>query len=263
MKEKKILIRGIESNFKIKGEGKPLLILHGWGAGSDSWVEIIKRLSDKGYKVICPDFPGFGKSQTPPNSWSITDYVNWLSDFINYFNLDKSYLVGHSFGGRIAVKFSADYPEKIEKLILISPAGIKMKFSIKTLAVRSIAEFGNLIFNFKCLRMFKDIARGIFYVFLRKKDYIRAKGIMRETIKKVIEEDLSSKLSKINSNTLIIWGRRDKIIPIEYADTFKKNIKDSKLEILTGVGHNPHLEVPEKLSEIIIQFLPVKVEKGG
>jgi len=255
MSEKKILIKGIESSFKIEGEGKPLLILHGWGAGSGSWTEVIKRLSDKGYKVICPDFPGFGKSQTPPKAWSVSDYLNWLSDFTNHLNLDKFYLIGHSFGGRIAIKFAGKYPERLEKLILCSPAGIKMKFGLKTSLISLIAEFGKVAFSFKFLRIFKDTARGIFYVFLRSKDYVKAKGVMRETVKKVIEEDLSSYLSEINSNTLIIWGRKDKMVPVEYADAFKKSIKDSKLEILNGVGHSPHLEAPEKLSEIIIKFL--------
>ena len=252
--EKKVLIRGIESNFKIEGEGKPLLILHGWGGSSDSWLDISNKLTLKGYKIICPDLPGFGKSGIPQKSWSLTDYLNWTLDFVNYFNLDKFYLIGHSFGGRIAVKLAANYPQRLEKLILCSPAGIKIKLSLKTGAIRLIAEIGNYFFNLKYLRVFKDIARSIFYFFLRHKDYVKAKGVMRETMKKVLEKDISFCLSKINTKTLIIWGKNDKMVPIKYASIFKEKIKNSKLEVLASVGHNPHLEAPEELAELIIKF---------
>ena len=244
--------------FRSTGEGKPLLILHGWDSSSDSWIRVQEILSKKGFKVICPDFPGFGKSKTPPEIWRLDDYLNWLVEFINFLNLEKFYLLGHSFGGRIAIKLAAQYPEKIEKLILCDPAGLRIKPNLKRRIVLLVSSFGDAVFSLKPLRIFKDAARNIFYFFLRRTDYVRAEGTMREIFKEILKEDLLPLLSGINIKTLLIWGENDKLIPLKYASIFKANIKDSKFETLPKVGHNPHLEAPEKLSEIIIKFLQLQ-----
>lgn len=262
MLEKQTLINDLEVNFKISGEGKTspstgrqVLILHGWGGSSDSWIDVQNRLSSQGFKVICPDFPGFGKSKTPPKPWSVRDYMKWMVSFIDFLNLDRFFLIAHSFGGRIAVKFANNYPERIEKLILCASAGIKQNPSFKTRVLFWIAKTGNMLFTPKILRRLKDRARSIFYIFLRNRDYAKANSTMKKTIIKVLEEDLLPDLAGINAKTLLIWGEGDKMVPVKYAEIFRENIKNSKLEILPKISHSPHLEVPEKLSEIIIQFL--------
>jgi len=118
-----------------------------------------------------------------------------------------------------------------------------------------LAKVGNAIFTPKHLQRFKDSARNIFYIFLRNKDYVKANGTMKKTIKKVLDEDLFSDLAKIKTKTLIIWGAQDRMVPLKYANVFKKNIENSKLEIIPKAGHSPHLENPKKLSEIILEFI--------
>ena len=81
MTEKKLLINDLEANYKISGEGQLVLILHGWGGSSVSWLLVQKILTEKGFKVIIPDFPGFGKSTTPQKPWTVDDYVRWFKDF--------------------------------------------------------------------------------------------------------------------------------------------------------------------------------------
>jgi len=262
MTEQKILISGLETNYKIIGDentslpaSRQVLILHGWGGSSDSWIKIQKILAVQGYKVISPDFPGFGKSKTPAKPWDLDDYTKWLVDFIKFLKLKKISIIAHSFGGRVVVKFAAGYPKKINKLILCSPAGIKIKPDFKWRTALYFNSVGDAVFSLKPLKVFKNAARNLFYVFLRRTDYVKAKGVMRETMKKVLREDLSPCFSKINAETLIIWGKKDKMIPVKYSSAFKNNIEGSKLEILPRVGHSPHLENPEKLLEIITNFL--------
>ena len=255
MREEKISINGLEINFKIAGEGEPLLILHGWGGSSGSWIRVQEILSKNGFKVICPDFPGFGKSKTPLYPWSVTDYANWLAEFANSQKLEKFFIIAHSFGGRVAIRFATLYPEKIKSLILCASAGIKPKPGLKTRLIYRLAKIGNAIFTPKHLVRFRDGARNLFYVFLRHHDYAKAQGIMKETIKKVLDEDLLDDLPKIKTKTLIIWGSADRLVPVKYAHIFQEKIENSKLEILANIGHSPHLEVPEKLSEIIVQFI--------
>jgi pimeloyl-ACP methyl ester carboxylesterase len=254
MREEKVLVKGIETNYKIGGEGENFLILHGWNGSSDSWKKIIEILEIK-YKVVCPDFPGFGKTEIPKIPWSLNDFVEWLKEFTEKLNLKEFFLLGHSFGGRVAIKFSISYPEKIKKLILVSSGGIKQKWGLKEKIVFQLAKVGNAIFSKRPFFRFKDGARNFFYRVVRIKDYARARGIMKETMKKIVAEDLLPKLSKIQKETLIIWGEKDKILPLKYAFIFKENIENSKLEILPRIGHSPHLEDPEKLAEILISNL--------
>ncbi len=256
MEEEKILIKGVESNYRTIGEGNPLLILHGWGLGSsNSWLKIQKILSAQRFKVIVPDFPGFGKSQKPSIPWTVSDYVDWLKELIDYLKLEKLFIIAHSFGARVAIKYIAEDGEKVEKLVLCSPAGVKPTKTLEANLTFWISRIGNIIFDIRCLRKFKETIKRIFYLFLYKKDYVKAEGVMKETIKKILAEDLTPYLSEIEVSTLLVWGKRDKIVPLKYADIFNKRIKNSKLIIIPKVGHSPHLENPEKLLEIIIPFL--------
>lgn len=254
MLEKEIYVQNLKINYKVAGKGQPLLILHGWGSSSDSWEKVGKKLS-KEYKVVIPDLPGFGKSSLPQKAFSLKDYSDFVLKFTNKLKISTFYLLGHSFGGRIAIKFAILHPEKIKKLILCNPAGIKPKPGIKTRILFFISQIGNAVFSQRCLERFRDGARNFYYFFLKNKDYVKANGIMKETMKEIIKEDLLPKLSQILAETLIIWGEKDKILPLKYAFLFKEKIANSKLVKIPKVDHSPHIEVPEKLSQIIFNFL--------
>jgi len=221
MMEKKLLINSLEVNYKIAGEGPAILVLHGWGGSSNSWVKVQDILSDQGYQLICPDFPGFGRSTPPPEPWGIKDYADFVLKFTQRLGLENFFLIGHSFGGRIAVKFSVMYPEKIKKLILSNSAGIKPKPSLKLKVVWRVAKVGNVLLTPRHMERFKDGAKNVLYIFLRNRDYVKAKGVMQETIKKVLDEDLLPDLSEIKNKTLIVWGQKDKLVPVKYAYIFK------------------------------------------
>ncbi len=178
-----------------------------------------------------------------------------MDDFINSLSLERFFILAHSFGGRVAIKFAVSHPERINSLILCASAGIKPKPGLKTRITFWLARIGNAVFTPKHLKRFKNGARNLFYVALRNKDYVKANGTMKKTIKKVLEEDLISDLAEIKTKTLLVWGEADKMVPVKYARIFKDNIKDSELEILPKIGHSPHLEIPEILAEIVTNFL--------
>ncbi|MBU2578852.1 alpha/beta hydrolase [Patescibacteria group bacterium] len=231
---------------------KQILILHGWAGNSGSWKQVREILENNGYNVIVPDLPGFGDAPLPTKSWSVSDYADFIFRFIQPHNLDKFYLLGHSFGGRIAIKFSVKYPEKLKTLILVSSAGIKPKKTLWQKALFIVAKIGRR-FSFLPGHSF---LQKIFYKFIvRKKDYLKTKGVMRETFKKVIGEDLIPYLSQISTPCLLIWGEKDKMTPLSDAYLMKKKIQNSKLEIVPGAGHSIHLESPEKLVEKILKFI--------
>ena len=254
MEENEIIINEAKVNYKIAGNGETLLILHGWGGSSNSWLKVIEKL-EKDFKIVCPDLPGFGKSETPKSAWDLKDYANWLKKFTESLKLEKFFLLGHSFGGRIAIKFSIFWPEKVKKLILCNSAGIKEKQNLKEKIIFFLALLGNAIFSPKIFQRFKDKAKNLFYLFLRNSDYAKANETMKEIMKKVLNEDLLPELSFLKVETLIVWGEKDNILPLNHALLFKEQISNSEIKILPKVFHSPHLENPEKLVKAISQFL--------
>jgi len=255
MKEVTIFINGLKVSVKISGGGEPLLILHGWGSSSDSWKEVQRMLAQEGYKVIVPDLPGFGKSAPPPEVWGVKEYSDFLLKFIEKLGLSQFFLLAHSFGGRIAIKFANHHPERLRTLILCNSAGVKQPAGKKTLLVYLMARMGNIIFSQRPLKRFKAGMRNLFYTLIRNRDYVKANGIMRDIVRRVLKEDLLPELSNVKTKTLLIWGKRDRLVPVKYAYLFQERLENSRLEILPKIGHSPHLETPEKLSQIIANFL--------
>lgn len=256
LQEETLYLSDIKVNYKISGSGPLVFVLHGWGGSSDSWREVQKNLSLSGYRVICPDLPGFGKSSLPPASWGIKEYSHFVSQFIEKLRDGKKFfLLSHSFGGRIAIYFSSHNKQLIKKLVLVDSAGIGGNCSLKNRILFFLARVGNALFSENHLARFKEGVRNIFYFFLRRSsDYPSTKGVMREVFKKIISEDLTPYLSQISVKTLLVWGEKDKVVPLKYAYIFEKEVRDSKLVVIPKVGHSPHLEAPEELSKILIEF---------
>ncbi len=254
MKEEQTSISGLTVNFKVAGEGPVILILHGWGSSSDSWVTVQKVLADAGFTVFCPDLPGFGKSETPKTPWEVSDYVEWTLSFLDSRGIKEFFLLSHSFGGRIAIKLAAKYPERIRALVFCAAAGLKHKPDLKTQIIFFLSKIGSILLAPRIMNRVKDTARNVFYLFFRHRDYVKAPANMRETMKKVLAEDLLPYLPVITTKTLIVWGKRDKILPVEDAHIFNEAIRNSRLEIMGAADHSPHLQVPERLAELIMEF---------
>lgn len=241
--------------YNIFGEGETLLLLHGWGGSSESFLRVQEFLSTN-YRVIVLDLPGFGKSEEPKKPWNLDDYVEFLREFLSQMNIEKCSLAGHSFGGRIAIKFCAQYPEKIDKLVLIACAGIKHKKSLEEKATNFFANVGKKIFSLPILKNAYNPGRWVLYkLLLRRQDYYQANPLMRETMKLVINEDLKPLLSKIAAPTLIIWGENDEITPLEDARIMHREIQRSRLEIIKGAGHYLPRRNPEEIARLMKNFL--------
>lgn len=231
-----------------------LLILHGWGSNSERWQKVKELLEKEGIEVLIFDLPGFGKIFSPPNPWTRDDYIGWVFQKIKEKNWEKFNLLGHSFGGGLAVKIVANFSEKIEKLILLSPAIIQRK-SIKTHLFYWIAFLGKKIFSLPRLKIFFPLAQKLIYKLADARDYYLADSTMKETMKIIAKENLEIFLEKIKTPTLIIWGEKDDVLPLEDAYKLKERIKGAKLKIVPKAKHSPYLEAPEKLAEIISQFI--------
>lgn len=237
---------------------KTLIILHGWQSSKEKWQKVKELLEKDGIEVIVPDLPGFKPETELGRPWNLDDYVEWLKNFSQDKENEGFFLLGHSFGGRVAIKFSVKYPFLLRGIFLVSAAGIKKE---KTIFAK-IMELGGEIIRFLKIEEFPvtkelwQLFRKAFYRFiLRRKDYVRTSGNLKEMMKNVLEEDLTPLLEKINVPTYIIWGDNDAITPAVDAYLMNEKIKNSKMEMLVEIGHTPHLENPGLLVEKIKKHL--------
>jgi len=232
----------------------PLLILHGWGSNSERWQKVTEILKEKGVEAEALDLPGFGITPSPEKPWTREDYINWIFQKAKEKNWGKFNLLGHSFGGGLSIKIAINFPEKIEKLILCAPAIIRRK-RLKTYLFYWLAYFGKKIFSLPGLKYLQPYAQKMIYKLAGARDYYVADGTMKETMKKLHEENLEEVLEKIKVPTLIVWGEKDDVLPVKDARELKEKIEGAKLRIISGAKHSPHRETPEELAEIIYQFV--------
>lgn len=249
-----INIRNLELNYIVEGEGKPLVILHGWGCNIDTVRPIINILNDR-YKVIAVDLPGFGKSSEPEEPIGSFEYAEIVKEFLEELKVEKAIFIGHSFGGKLSIIFGSKYPEMVDKIVLIDSAGL--------IAIRG-PKYYIKVYSFKALRFtyknfffwIKDDKRlESFYKRFGSDDYKNSAGIMRKVLVKVVNENLKPLLKDIKASTLIIWGDKDDATPLYMGKIMEKEIKDSGLVVFEGAGHYAYLDDYNKFVAVINAFL--------
>jgi len=218
-----------------------VLILHGWTlSGHDSWLPVAEQLSTNGISSTLIDLPGFGKSPAPTDIWGAQDYATHVAEWIRDTNKSFDAIVGHSFGGAVASQIASSYPSMVKKLVLVAPAIVREPASVRT------SRLSNPFFS-----PLKTVYRVVF----GSRDYNQSKGIMKDIMKRVIHEDLSSSLQNISSNTLLIWGTEDTYTPYKYAQLVSEGINGSELKTYQGINHGIHLHANNKLVDDITTFI--------
>jgi pimeloyl-ACP methyl ester carboxylesterase len=228
------------------------LILHGWGSKSEKWEQVGNLLSETGFGVIVPDLPGFGESSDLTIPWSLDNFADLIDKFTDFLKIEKFYLLGHSFGGSLAIKCSLKFPYKIEKMFLVASSGIRKK----TLKKRCLF-FVSKIFKIFSFLPFYQFFRKAFYKFIIKKtDYVNIKNnILKETFLKIIQEDLTDLMEYVSLPTIIIWGNKDDFTSIKDAYLMNKKIANSKLIIIQDADHYLYRKMPETLLKNIKENL--------
>lgn len=238
----KIKVKNVLVNYIQYGEGKDILLLHGWGQN----IEMMKMLGDNfsdRFRITILDFPGFGFSEEPSESWNIKDYADMLEEFINKLDIKKPIIMGHSFGGRVAIRYSADHV--VEKIVLFGspcvredtelPLNVKILKGIKKLpGMDKIGEFAKN--------------------FIGSRDYKAASPIMRQTLVNVVNEDLSKYAKEIDCPTLLIWGENDLEAPVSDAKILEGIMVDAALIVLPGT-HYAYIENLGQVVNILNNFI--------
>jgi len=258
-----------------EGKGEVVLLVHGLASNAGFWRYNIPELS-KYFRVIAVDLPGYGKSDKGNYSYKMTFFANSLKQLLDELQIDKVNFVGHSMGGQIGIWFSILYPDRINKLVLASSAGIEkfnrgegewLKSVVTIKSVKSTNEEGvrrNLSNNFYNWRselewMVEERVR-----MAKAKDFDFFARAVTRSVAGMIDEPTSDKLSQINSPVLIIYGEKDGLIPNPYlhpgftSNVFKvgqQKIKNSILYEIKDCGHMIMMERPDEFNKVVINFL--------
>lgn len=252
-------VNGVRLHYELAGNGeKRIVLLHGWGCDGSLMAPVARALTGDA-RVLTVDFPAHGKSGRPPQPWGVPDFAACLRELLLRLDFLPCGVVAHSFGGRVTILLAAEHPEMFTRLVLTGAAGIRPK---PTEAARKRSE---------TYRKLKGLCEGakkwkIFGTLperaeesLRKKfgsrDYNALDAEMRQTFVKVISQDLTPYLPRIQQPTLLLWGTEDTETPLWMGQEMERSIPDAALIPLEGGTHFAYVEQPARFNAIVRKFL--------
>lgn len=249
-----ININGYNINYEVSGEGKPVVLVHGWLTDLNTMKPLQNHLS-KNFKVYNLDVIGFGKSDLPKEPLSTEDFSNFLNDFLDALNIENPILIGHSNGGRMIINLVGRNLRKVNKIVLIDSAGIvpkrKPKYYFKVYSFKAVKNITKL---FPKTEMFNNMRERMLGKF-GSSDYKQSPEVLRKTMSRIVNEDQKSLMPNIKVPTLIIWGEKDTATPLEDAKTMEKLIPDSGLVVYPGRSHFSYLEELGSVLVVLDEFL--------
>lgn len=254
-------------HYRDQGEGEPILLLHGAFSSLHTFEEWNNILTNRGYRVLRLDLPGFGLTGSrSDHRYSMEVYVETIRQFLQTMDVKKCVIAGNSLGGWLSWEFALKYPAMVRKLVLIASAGYIDDRSIPLPFKMAKTPFINKVIKYV-------VKRNVLEQFVRQV-YGDQSKITEELIERYYElfsregnpeaflaicntkpKDNTNKLKKIKAPTLILWGEKDEWIPIEYAYRFDIQIPNSDLIIYEGVGHIPMEELPHETAQDLISFI--------
>ncbi len=238
-----INIRNININYIQYGSGSDVVLLHGWGQNIAMMKPIGDRLQ-KNHRITILDFPGFGESEEPKTALTVYDYCEILEELLEKLKVKKPVIMGHSFGGRIAIIYASR--NEVEKVVLFGSPCIRkeVKPSLKLRMLKSLKKIPGI-----------NKLEGFAKNHMGSRDYKNASEVMKKILVNVVNEDLSECAKKINVPTLLIWGDRDTEAPVEDAKELEKIIPDAGLIVLPNSTHYAYLENLPQVINILNNFL--------
>jgi len=270
-----VTLHGHRVGLRLAGEGPVLLLVHGMASSSAAWTPVGSRLAGR-FTVFAPDLLGHGQTATPPGDYSLGAHATLLRDLLLVLGHERATLVGHSFGGGVAMQFAYQFPELCERLVLVGSGGLgrEVNLLLRALALpgaeqvlrlfcrasltdagRTVVEWARRV-GFGPTPAAEEIGRG--YVSLtdplsRTAFFSTLRAVIGVDGQRVSANDRLQLAADLP--TLIVWGAGDPIIPVEHARRAHAAIVGSRLEIFEDVGHFPHCEAPERFARTVSDFV--------
>lgn len=231
---------------------KHIYIVHGWTGPAGEWDACTALLAEQGIAATVLPVPGLSAPAEKP--WTLSMHVEWLHQKVEAGGAEEVILIGHSHGGRIAVAYVQAHPERVSKLVLVNSGGLirrHMPSRIKKFIVGGMsrtAKTAQKVISY-------SFSHKIFHRLIRAKDYEKAPPAAQETIRNLVLVDLKDTFKEIVVPTLIIWGKKDKVMPISDAHFMKGAIPRSSLVVIDDARHTPHATHPEQVAGAIAGFV--------
>jgi pimeloyl-ACP methyl ester carboxylesterase len=280
-----VRIHGHEVGYRREGEGPVILLIHGIAGSSTAWRDVMPALAER-YTVIAPDLIGHGQSAKPVGDYSLGAYASGMRDLLRVLGVARATIVGQSFGGGVAMQLSYQHPELCERLVLVDSGGLGREVSwlLRFMTLPGSEYLMPVIFPSFIRQRGNDISRllhdhGIKMARLGEmwRSYASlTESANRQSFIRTIRAVIDPGGQTINANdrlylaqevpTLIVWGDRDSIIPVSHGYAAHESMPGSRLEIIEGSGHFPHVEAPERFLAVLIDFLettkPAVIDAG-
>jgi pimeloyl-ACP methyl ester carboxylesterase len=252
------------------GNGTPVVLVHGLGGQWQNWLENIPRLAQE-RRVIALDLPGSGLSEMPRETISIPGYGRVVKALCEHVGIERAHLVGNSMGGFVASEVAIQFPELVERLVLVSAAGISSANASRT-PVLTVGRVAAAIASYTAARhrqmARRRVTRHFALAFVARHPSKLApdlvwEGFMKGTgkpgfndaLRASLEYDFRDRLSEISVPTLIVWGESDTVIPVRDAQEFERLIDDSRKVVMDDTGHVPMAERPRTFNDLLSDFL--------
>ncbi len=271
-------VNGINLSYEVTGTGFPVIFIHGFGSKQEIWKPQIRELSEK-YKTITFDLRGTGKTDRPNYLYSMKMFVEDIISLMNFLQIQKTHLIGRSFGGMIAQHFALSYPERLDKLILIATNYGKPDTEwveilknnrleeIKLLEISPEQAFWNKsrwVFHQKFRKKLMENPKKIYFDLFSAEDLIKESTINPSRTQDIINQAEALKthytlkqLEKIQNKTLIIAGSHDRLTPKSCMKDMHKKLPNSTLKIIENAGHFLTLSRASEVNKIILDFLEI------
>jgi pimeloyl-ACP methyl ester carboxylesterase len=265
-------VKGHTLFYAVKGEGSPLLLIHGFGAGMWVWEKQVDFLSQS-YRLYLLDLIGHGFSDRPRISYTPEVYIQFLKDFMDGVGVEKATLIGNSMGGGLAWAAAIAFPERVHQLILIDSIPPDVLSQVKNDSFRTLAAIKDIPFlpylviasrsRNSIQRVFHECVsdRRLLTREVIDRQYLlsRIKGsawALYSTLKNANRAlPFERGLSKIRHSTLLLWGEKDLIFPPPVGERLHGAIPGSELKLIKGSGHIPMWETPDEVNPLILSFL--------
>ncbi|MEZ5207812.1 MAG: alpha/beta hydrolase [Acidimicrobiales bacterium] len=268
-------VHGYRRAYRIAGSGPPLLLLHGIGDSSVSWVPILDRLAQS-FTVIAPDLLGHGNSAKPRADYSVAAYANGMRDLLEILDIERVTVVGHSLGGGVAAQFAYQFPERCERLVLVASGGVGRDVTVMLRALSApAAELAMVPMQLPVARSMVRLGFGVLRLAGTKlgadaDELLRvieglpdadARTAFIRTLRSVV--DWRGQVVTLRDRAYlaeampiqIVWGGRDGVIPVEHAALAAAAMPGSRLEIFDDAGHFPHHADPERFVALLEDFV--------
>lgn len=261
--------RGGELHYTDEGQGIPVIMVHGYGGSYRNWQKLNDSLKSQ-YRVIRLDLPGFGLSDLPGAKEEKIDFLKLYSDYFTFMldtlHIDSVYMIGNSMGGMMSWNATLQHPDKVKKLVLIGSAGYELeKIAQGVSKLMNIPGMGLVYAKGMPLSMSEGGARKV-YADTSKINYKEVannnklwnrEGNLEAAYRLMQSHQFpdSARIKDITVPTLILWGRNDRIVPVEHAYKFQRDIKGAQLLIIDTCGHVPMIERPTETTAAIRKFL--------